>query len=154
MEAGRSPNSEAVQGSRHDRAQSLDAMHEVERLASSPAPGRPDAWRDDLLVALEELGASIHEQRATSGSEGSLLSELMAEAPRLASSVEEVLQREQAVAERIDSLSRLLADFTRPIEVDEIREELAHITREIRDIRAWETDLVYEAYSVDLGVGD
>jgi hypothetical protein len=129
-------------------------MHEVERLASSPAPGRPDAWRDDLLVALEELGASIHEQRATSGSEESLLSDLMAEAPRLASSVEEVLEREQAAAERIDALNRLLAGFTRPIEVDEIREELAHITREIRDIRAWETDLVYEAHSVDLGVGD
>ncbi|MGF1618393.1 MAG: hypothetical protein ACFCU2_11410 [Acidimicrobiia bacterium] len=78
----------------------------------------------------------------------------MVEAPCLASSVEEVLQREQAVAERIDALSRFLADFTRPVDVDGIREELAHIASEIRDIRAWETDLADEAYLVDLGVGD
>ena len=148
------PDLRALEGSRRDRASSLDAMHEVERLASAPAPGRPEAWRDDLLGALEELGASIHEQRSASGAAGSLLSDLMAESPWLTPSVEELLEREQQVAERIDRLTRLLADLSRPLPIREIREELAGITREVRDLRAWETDLVYEAYSVDLGVGD
>lgn len=148
------PESGALAGSRRDRASSLDALHEVERLAAAPAPGRPEAWRDDLLGALEELGASIHEQRSASGAAGSLLSDLMSEAPRLASSVEELLEREQQVAERIDRLIRRLADLVRSVAVGEVREELAVITREIRELRAWETDLVYEAYAVDLGVGD
>lgn len=148
------PDVQALAGSRRDRATSLDALHEVERLASAPAPGRAESWRDDLLGALEELGASIHEQRSASGAAGSLLSDVMAEAPRLTSSVEELLAREQDVADRIDGLISRLADLTRPVPVGEIREHLAGITREIRDLRAWETDLVYETYSVDLGVGD
>lgn len=152
--AGTNPNSEAVQGSRRDRRRGLDAMHEVERLASAPAPGRAEGWRDDLLGALEELSASIHEQRSASGAAGSLLSDVVAEAPRLASSIEELLEREQQVAERIDRLIRRLADLSRTMPVGDVREELAEVTREIRELRAWETDLVYEAYSVDLGVGD
>lgn len=148
------PDVQAFAGSRRDRANSLDALHEVERLASAPAPGRAEAWRDDLLGALEELGASIHEQRSASGAAGSLLSDVMAEAPQLIPSVEELLAREQDVAERIDELIRSLNDLARSVPVREVREDLAGITKEIRDLRAWETDLVYETYSVDLGVGD
>lgn len=148
------PDVQALAGSRRDRAASLNALHEVERLASAPAPGRAEPWRDDLLGALEELGASIHEQRSASGAVGSLLSDVMAEAPWLIPGVEELLERERDVAERIDSMIRRLADLARSVPVEEIREELAGIAREIRDLRAWETDLVYEAYSVDLGVGD
>lgn len=148
------PDVQALAGSRRDRASSLDALHEVERLASAPAPGRAESWRDELLVALEELAASIHEQRSASGAVGSLLSDVRAEAPRLTSSVEELLEREHQVAERIDRLILRLADLVRSVPVGEIREELAEITKEIRDLRAWETDLVYETYSVDLGVGD
>ena len=51
MNDEKGPNPGALRGSRRDGASSLDAIHEVERLASAPGPGRPDDWRDDLLAA-------------------------------------------------------------------------------------------------------
>jgi ATP phosphoribosyltransferase regulatory subunit HisZ len=123
-------------------------------LAGAPAPQRPEAWRDDLLSVLEELGASFHEQHRSSGRRDSLLSEVKAEAPHLLASVNELLEREGRLAEEIDGLVRVLADVSRLMPVDGVRKQLADIALELRELRAWETDIVYEAYAVDLGVGD
>lgn len=85
---------------------------------------------------------------------GSLLSDIKVEAPHLVSSIEELLMREHRLANDIDEMARTIADLSRPINVEAIRSDLAEMTRELRDLRAWETDIVYEAYSVDLGIGD
>ena len=83
----------------------------------------------------------------------SLLSDIKGDAPHLAASIDELLDRELRLADEIDEMARDLADLSRPIDVDAIRSDLAQMTRELRELRAWETDIVYEAYSVDLGIG-
>jgi hypothetical protein len=139
--------------SRSDRARSLDSVHEVERRAGSPGPPRPDEWRHDLLEAVVDLSDSLHEQYLTSSGEQGLLSQVVREMPHLDRSVTELRERQSALAGRLDDLRAKLGDHTRDISIDEVRHEVASLTAEMRELRAWEADVVYEAYSVDLGVG-
>ena len=143
----------AVATSRTDRARSLDSLHEVEQRAAAAGPRRPDEWRHDLLLSLDGLTASLHEQYATSSRQDSLLSQVVDESPHLEASVTGLRERQTALADRIDDLRARLSDHVRDVDVGEVRHEVAAITAEMRDLRAWEADVVYEAYSVDLGVG-
>lgn len=154
MEGREAPDSGHVANSRTDRARSLDSLHDVERMASAPGPPRPEEWRDDLLLALEGLAASLVEQYERSSGPESLLADIVESAPHLASAVTELRAQQAGVGRRLDELRYQLADLTRPIDVPEIRDEISSIAGQVHDLRAWETDLVYEAYSVDLGVGD
>lgn len=143
----------SVATSRTDRARSLDSLHEVEQRASAAGPTRPEEWRHDLLLSLDELADSLHEQYATSAGEESLLSSVVEESPHLESSVSELRRRQEELTDRIDDLRRELSDHVRDVDVAALRHAVAEVTAEIRELRAWEADVVYEAYSVDLGVG-
>lgn len=146
--------SDMFDSSRTDRGVSLTALHEVERMAAAPGPLRTGSWRDDLLEALGELGSSLHEQYAHSDRTHGLLQMVVEESPHLLPAVEELATRQENVSEQVDLLTANLADLSRPVDVVTVREEIAEITLEIRELRAWETDIVYEAYAFDLGVGD
>lgn len=148
-----SEQSNSVAASRTDRARSLDSLHEVEQRASAAGPSRPDEWRHDLLGSLDGLADSLHEQFAASAGEDSLLSSVVQESPHLESSVSDLRKRQRELADHIDELRRGLSDHVRDVDVAGVRDELAEVTAEIRELRAWEADVVYEAYSVDLGVG-
>ena len=140
--------------SRSDRARSLDSLHAVEQYAGAAGPSRPDEWRDDLLLALDDLSSSLYEQFARSASEDGLLASVSEDAPHLTPAITELRQRQSALLEEVDDLRQFLADLTRPVDVDAIRSRVAEITAEVRELRAWETDLVYDAYTFDLGTGD
>ncbi|HEX5094778.1 MAG TPA: hypothetical protein VFX21_02135, partial [Acidimicrobiia bacterium] len=51
---------------------------------------------------------------------------------------------------------RMVLDDSEPdaIDVPDIRRNLDQLATELRYLRGRETDLVYEAYTVDLGAGD
>lgn len=148
------PKRGVFEASQSDRARSLDALHGMEWAASEPGPGRLDEWRDDLLPRLDELAARLHEQFDASESERGLLHDVAADAPRLSAAVAELQRRQRAVVQGVDDLRLDLADLTRSYDLATVRRELAALTAEVRELRAWETDLVYEAYTMDLGVGD
>ncbi len=143
-----------IDRSRSDRARSLESLHAVEKHAGAPGPARPNEWRDDLLAVLEDLATSLHDQYERSSSDDGLLSRVVEEAPHLQSSVDELRKRQTSLIEEIDDLRRSLADLIRTPDVDVVRSRVADMTAEIRELRAWETDIVYDAYAVDLGTGD
>lgn len=147
-------NQTDIDRSRSDRARSLESLHAVERQAGAAGPARPNEWRDDLLTVLDDLASSLHDQYEGSASEEGLLSRVVEEAPHLQSSVNELRKRQASLIEEIDDLRRSLADLTRTPDVDAVRSRVADMTAEIRELRAWETDIVYDAYAVDLGIGD
>lgn len=143
-----------IDRSRSDRARSLESLHAVEKQAGAAGPARPNEWRDDLLTVLDDLASSLHYQYERSASAEGLLSRVVEEAPHLQSSVNELRKRQSSLVEEIDDLRRSLADLTRTPDVDTVRSRVADMTAEIRELRAWETDIVYDAYAVDLGIGD
>lgn len=144
---------QALAVSRDDRSASIRALRELEARASAPGPSRPEAWRDDVLGALDRLAAHLQHQYQTSLQEESLLSQVASDAPHLKNSVDSLRVREGDLIEDLDVLSRRLGDFGRTPDIGALRATLARLTGAIRELRAWESDLVHEAYYVDLGEG-
>ena len=142
----------ALAASRSDRASSIDALRALEEMASSAGPSRPDAWRDDVLGAIDELISNLQHQYQASLAEDSLLSQIADDSPHLAGSVEALRSSQTAIIEDLEGLRAQLADFSRTPDIASLRSTLAGITAEIREFRSWEADLVHEAYYVDLGV--
>lgn len=143
---------DALAASRSDRASSIDALRAAEEMASSAGPSRPDAWRDDVLGAIDELITSLQHQYRASLTEDSLLSQVADDSPHLAGSVQALRSRQTAAIEDLDALRAQLADYSRTPDIASMRSALARLTAEIREFRSWEADLVHEAYYVDVGV--
>jgi hypothetical protein len=140
--------------SRTDRAKTLDSLHSVEAAAGAAGPPRPDEWRDDLLATLDYLAGCCHEEHLTSAGDDSLLGQVMLSAPHLAPAIKHLRERHLELDDRINLLRMELADNSRSIDVAATRSELTEIAAMMRELRSWETDIVYEAYSVDLGSGE
>lgn len=145
---------EEVALSRSDRARSLEALHALERCAGAAGPKRPAEWRDDVLLALDDLASTLHEQYSHSASETGLLAGVAADAPHLTPAIGEIRQRQSEVLDGIDKMRRRLSDLSRPFDVGEVRSRIGETTNQIRELRAWETDIVFDAYAFDLGTGD
>jgi len=145
-----------LETSRIDRDRSLDAIHLLESHAGSAAPGRKEEWLARIRAALETLRGALSEQAANSLGPDSLLSTIRTEQPHLCPKIDQLRRRYQTVSEQIDELNAELRSLAKPDEIDvaDIRQTLDLITTEFRYQRARESDLVYEAYSLDLGEGD
>lgn len=140
--------------SRRDRARSLDSLHEVERRAGAAGPTRPNEWRDDLVLSLDALASNLHDQFDRSAGDDGLLARVVSDAPHLAASIQDLRRRQRKLIGEIDDLRQSLSDLSRTIDVGDIRSRLGELIAELRELRAWEVDVVYEAYSFDLGTGD
>jgi hypothetical protein len=145
-----------VRVSQTDRDRSLDAIHLLELHAGSAGPGREQEWLASIHVALETLRAALNEQADNSLGADSLLSTIGTEQPHLCPKIEQLRRRYRAVSKQIDELNAELRAVAEPeaIDVADIRQTLDLIATELRYQRARESDLVYEAYSLDLGEGD
>ena len=145
-----------VKASQADRDRSLGAIHLLESYAGSAAPGRQQEWVAGIRVALESLRDALSDQAANSLAADSLLSALERDEPRLGPKIDQLRRRYRAVSDQIDTLVRELRTTVDPDAIDftDIRQALDLLTTELRYQRARENDLVYEAYSLDLGEGD
>ena len=143
-----------VARSREDRARSLDSLHRVERLAGAAGPSRASEWREDLLIALDDLASSLYDQFERSVGNDGLLPSLTIEAPNLAPSVEQLRRAQSDLLAALDDLRQDLSDLARTVDIADVRRRVGDLTRQIRELRAWEVDLVYEALDLDLGTGD
>ena len=76
--------------------------------------------------------------------------------PRLGPKIDQLRRRYRAISDQIDTLDRELRSAAEPdaIDVTDIRQTLDLLTTELRYQRARENDVIYEAYSLDLGEGD
>ena len=145
-----------VNTSRTDRERSLDALHALELHAGSAAPGREHDWLGDVHRAITALERALTIQEGNAAPDAGLLSAIEHDEPRLRHRVTELRKRYRAVRDDVTALSRQLDTIKRGdmIDVTDIRQKLERIASELRYQRARETDIVYEAYTVDLGEGD
>jgi phage shock protein A len=105
-------------------------------------------------MAIEELSTSLHDQYERSGGDDGLLARVVVETPHLSNSVAELRRTQSKVSDELDHLRQSLTDLSRTVDVAAVRRKVADLTAQIRELRAWETDIVYEAYDFDLGTGD
>jgi hypothetical protein len=85
-----------------------------------------------------------------------MLSDIEQEEPRLRNRVMQLRQHYSVLHRRVGELRSQLTDPTAPEGVDftDVRRRLERLAAELRYQQAREADLVYEAYTVDLGAGD
>jgi len=137
---------------RVDRARSLDALQHLERRAGAAGTGREDVWLDELRASAHELEVALaHEQ----SDDTDLFADIERAEPRLHYRIDVLRRQYRDLADAVRDI-RMILDNSEPdtIDVTDLRRTLDQLATELRYLRARETDLVYEAYTVDLGAGD
>ena len=137
---------------RADRARSLDALQHVERRAGAAGPGRTDVWLDDLRAAACELEVALTREQSE---DTELFHDIERAEPRLRNRIVQLRRQYRSLTDAVREVRRVLDDSEPDCaDVADLRRNLDQLATELRYLRARETDLVYEAYTVDLGTGD
>jgi hypothetical protein len=147
------PNAESnerrLERRRVDQDRTLFAMQELEAVLGQPSPGRERAWRETLVEALTVLHEAAALEAENAARPDSLLSDLAQHQPRLRNRVRGLRIQYRQLHDAIGSLRRELEeteDTQQLGEVADVRHRLATILTGLRQLRAKESDLLYEAY--------
>ena len=140
--------------SRSERDAMLAAMARLERALSRAAPERSEAWTEEVAAGLDALREAMRTHVLVADAEDGLLIEILEEEPRLATQVE-ALRKDYVELERIAAMMRdELLDEGQPQEAAKARAALRQLLGELRTHQSRESDLIWEAFLVDIGVGD
>ena len=150
------PLQAAAQTSRTDRNTSLHALHALEAALSEPAPSRHHQWIGTVRDALEELQQALDTQAAGDSEAASLLSEIASDEPRLIPRIDRLRRQHKSLRDGVQAaLDELGAQADHDqLDTADIRDRVAELARTLRHHRAQETDLIYEAVNLNLGIGE
>jgi hypothetical protein len=142
------------------RAQRTDLHGDLVRLEAALAaalPGRVHDWAVRVHDALVDVGATFERHIAVTEGPGGLFDDITRVSPRLANAVSNLQTEHRTVRaelanelEAVRALHRSGGDDQAAAVRDRISELLSRLTKH----RQRGSDLVYEAYAVDLGAGD
>jgi hypothetical protein len=135
------------------RADLREALVDVEQAISRPAVGREPDWAKGVLIRLEGLAHAIDEHiEITERTEG-LYDEISAKAPHLATKMDRLREEHPVLRERTRALvTKLQATEIGPAwPLDEARDDLQRLLGQIVRHRQLGSDLVWEAYNLDIG---
>jgi hypothetical protein len=131
-------------------------MGALEHAVAAPVPGRAAAWHAGVLGAARDVASHWgHHVEATEDRSG-LLAEVLTKAPRLAHRIDQLRHEHADIAHEIAQM----LDTQPPAADDEdaatakVRETALDILSRIARHRQLGADLVYEAYSVDIGLSE
>lgn len=147
----------AVDQARSARADLRAALVALEDAAAAPAPHRLEAWAMTVHDALVDLGAAFERHIAVTEGPDGLLERIKAEAPRLVAPAGALVNEHKQLRERISEtadLARQAAGSTDAGAADQVRQAVTDLMGTIVYHRQAGSDLVYEAYEVDIGAGD
>jgi hypothetical protein len=146
----------AIQASRDDRARMLKAMAALEASLASGAVSRQMAWQKRVVAALGVLEVAMEAQTKELKSGEGVLAGILERAPRFERQVRQLRDQYADLARQIKSLREQFTnvDDEELPEVGDIRQRLAWLITAIRHFQARESDLLQEAFCVDIGVGD
>ena len=139
-------HSDAVRAAKQRRIELKQAMSDVEVAAAAPAP---DAnWRHTLIESLEQLNSALEQHAEEVESSGGLLDEIVVVAPRLHKRV--VQQRREHNLLSDQTLAAIATTRTAD-SASEVRAEVIDALIAIARHRQHGSDLVYDAYTIDIG---
>lgn len=141
---------------RDDRARMVRAIQNLEQALASASFDREDAWGQQITESLTALQMALRETRETADAKGGLFEELVQNFPHLQGRAKRLRKNYEALQELVESARSTIGEKSASTsdDVDRVREELARLLAKIRHTQAAETELLFEAYHVDIGVGD
>ena len=134
------------------RADLHSALVDVEQAISRPAVGRQPEWTKGVVIRMEGLAHAIDEHIEITERHGGLYDEICSTAPHLSSKIDRLrdehptLRRE--THELIDRLGTGVGDRW---PLDEARDDLQRLLGQIVRHRQLGSDLIWEAYNLDIG---
>lgn len=137
---------------RQRREALLDAAKALEGALAAPASG--PGWRNGLGDALSTLRETLVEHVTATEAPDGIINVVRRDAPRLASHADRLVADHGRLMadteELLDRLGGAPADWTKT-DVDDIRDRALELLHMIMRHRHRGSDLVYDAYNVDVG---
>jgi ATP phosphoribosyltransferase regulatory subunit HisZ len=132
------------------------AVRGLEQALATASFDREDVWTQRLIDSLGTLQTALRETRASADSEGSMLGGLVHEFPRLHGRADRLRKDYDDLQKQVERicLDLLIDSPASPRDVEKTRGQLAELLAKLRHVQAIETELLFEAYQVDIGVGD
>ena len=154
----REQNRAALAAVRIRRDALLDAVLDFEQALAAPASDRAALWAADVATALDGLRVVFEHHVADTESEGGFFQVLLDDEPRLTRAVERMRADHVTISTTADELAERLRRVASAgdvdADIDSLRAGLLDLIRALLVHRHRGSELVYEAYNVDLSVGD
>jgi hypothetical protein len=135
------------------RADLRDALVDVEQAISRPAVGREPEWTKGVVLRLEGLAHAIEEHVEITERPEGLYDEISTKAPHLATKIDRLREEHPVLRDRTQMLlTKLQTTAIGPAwPLDEARDDLQRLLGQIVRHRQLGSDLVWEAYNLDIG---
>jgi hypothetical protein len=149
----RAPDQEKVAAIRVRREALYQAITGLEDALASPI-GDAHKWRLRVAMAVDHAVARIAEHIKQTEADGGLLDEVMVDQPRLANRVVRMRADHEEMEKMADALRLAVAgvgDDDVADRADDIRKQAVELLGQLSRHRQRGSDLIYEAYQVDLG---
>ena len=156
MTAGQSGRIDAVEGARKLRKLLRGCMEDLEASIAAPASGRVKRWAQKVSSSLD-IPASAFEHHVTeTESHDGFLQQLITEAPRLHPAALRLRTDHSEIKHLIEDLRMSASEAARGEESspEELRRASLELLGRLARHRQRGADLIYDAYLVDIGVGD
>ncbi len=139
---------------RSRRGELKRAMSDLEIAIGAPAPGRLDEWAAGVAEPLARVRAAFDIHVEVNEGPQAYHQTILASAPRLAGRVNR-LQREHVIMRHeLDELQSALDGVTQADGAGEVRNRATEFIATLVRHRQRGSDLVWEAFSVDVGSGE
>ena len=135
------------------RADLHQALIAVEQAASRPAVGREADWTKEVVLRLEDLSHAIAEHVEVTERPGGLYDEICGLAPHLSDKMDRLREEHPEMQRGTDDLTSRLrtADPGEDWSLEEARDDLQRLLGKLVRHRQLGSDLVWEAYNLDIG---
>lgn len=143
---------ESLMSAREIRKAMLAATGRVEEAAQSPVGA--GTWREEVLVALQDLDRAFAAHLASADSDGGLIDQMMEDAPRLSTPADMLRAEHPVIEAQIKTLIEAVNEAHVPTthaEAEAIRELVLQLLVAVSRHRQHGSDLVWQAYAVDIG---
>lgn len=147
---------ESLKAARARRDEMRDVILALESALAAPAPGRVDEWVDDVRAALARVRDEVTDHVSATEEPDGFLSQIVEDAPRLASTVARLRADHEAIGEQVRQAQQHLdagppAGDDADAWVSETRRCLLELLGSLVRHRQTGADLIYEAYHYDIG---
>jgi hypothetical protein len=143
----------ALEEARRRRADLHASLVKAEEAVSGPAAGRADQWASRVINRLSGLREALDEHVEATERRGGLYDEITGRAPRLANAVERLKaehpEMRRATTQMIERLESTPVGDAWPLE--KARDDLQRLLGRVVKHRQLGSDLVWEAYNLDIG---
>jgi hypothetical protein len=133
------------------RAELREAMNRVEKALAAPAPGRANAWANEVAAALRQLHADFGEHIAVTEGPDGLYIDVMASAPRLSNAIQRLTAEHGQISSDLAHIGARMNSVVSAEDVEDVRALTTSLLAQLARHRQRGADLVFEAYEVDVG---